>query len=147
MSANATTIDVTAGTPFIDTSRDFDAAPDRVFRAFTDPELVVKWMGPRRHARTGGSYRYIHSDGQGNEFGFRGVFHEVQEPLRIIQTFEFDGAPGQVTLDTTRFEDLGGRTRVVQHSVFPSVEARDMAVASGMESGIKESMDRLEALL
>jgi uncharacterized protein YndB with AHSA1/START domain len=155
MSTNTTTIDVAAGTPFIDTSRDFDAAPERVFQAFTDPELVVKWLGPRRlemrlesyDAWTGGSYRYTNVDGQGNEFGFRGVFHEVQEPWRIIQTFEFDGAPGQVTLDTTRFEDLGGRTRVVQHSVFPSVEARDMAVASGMDAGIKESMDRLEELL
>src|SRR5690242_7915357 len=99
MSTNTTTIDVAAGTPFIDTSRDFDAAPSRVFQAFTDPELVVKWLGPRRlemrlesyDARTGGSYRYTHVDEQGNEFGFRGVFHEVQEPLRIIQTFEFDG--------------------------------------------------------
>jgi uncharacterized protein YndB with AHSA1/START domain len=155
MSTNTTTVDAPANTPFIDTVRDFDAAPERVFRAFTDPELVAKWLGPRNYvitidtfdARPGGRYRYIHTDTEGNQFAFRGVFHDVQAPLTIIQTFEFEGYPGQVSIESMNFEDLGGRTRISQHSVFPSVESRDMIVASGMEGGLKESMDRLEELL
>ncbi|MFJ5957421.1 SRPBCC family protein [Paenarthrobacter sp. NPDC092416] len=150
-----TVIEAPPGTPFMETRREFDAAPEGVFRAFTDPELVKQWLGPRRltirieefDARAGGTYRYFHTDVDGKEFGFRGVFHDVQEPRLLIQTFEFDGAPDQVSLDTTWFEDLGGRTRLVQRSVFLSVEARDMALATGMESGIVESMERLDELL
>jgi uncharacterized protein YndB with AHSA1/START domain len=74
------------------------------------------------------------------------VFHSVR-PDRIIQTFEWEGAPGEVCLESVTFEDLGGRTRVVTRSVFPSVAARDAAVASGMEHGINDSMDRLAELV
>ena len=152
---NETTITAQPGTPFIEVVREFEAPRERVFRAWTDPALVPQWLGPRRltmkllayDASPGGSYRYIHSDDRG-EYGFRGVFHNVVRDELIIQTFEYDGAPNQVSLDTTTFEDLGGgRTRVHGHSVYLSVEHRDAMITSGMEQGLRESMQRLDEVL
>jgi uncharacterized protein YndB with AHSA1/START domain len=100
--------------------------------------------------RSGGSYRYTHSDAKGNVYAFRGVVHEVAKPERVIQTFEFEGLPekGHVTLDTARFEELpGGRSKVIAQSVFQSVEDRDAMIKSGMEKGVVESYERLDALL
>lgn len=150
-----TTVTAEPGTPFIDVVREFDATPAQVYRASSDPELVTRWLGPRDldmrvieyDVRPGGSYRYVHIDAAGNEYGFRGVFHTVIPNERVIQTFEFEGAPGFVTLESATYEDLGGRTRLRGHSVFPSVESRDLALASGMEGGMVESMERLEELL
>lgn len=141
--------------PTIVITREFDASPDRVFRAYTDPELVKQWMGPRRltirldryDARTGGSYRYVHVDQDGTEYGFRGVFHEVRPVDRIVQTFTFEGWPDGVSLETATFEDLDGRTRVRSTSVMDSIEARDAMIASGMEGGLRESYERLDELL
>lgn len=153
---NPTTITTEPGTPFVDVTREFDATPAQVFRAHTDPELVKKWLGPRRlsmtverfDARSGGGYRYVHTDDQGNTYGFRGVFHTVEEDAQIIQTFEFEGAPGQVAIDTMTFEDLGnGRTRLTGHSVFPTVEVRDAMAESGMEHGMREGYEQLDELL
>ena len=152
---NATTVDARPGLPFIDVVREFEATPARVFRAATDPDLVARWLGPRElemriieyDARTGGAYRYVHRDASGNEYGFRGVFHTATPDELIIQTFEYAGAPDIVSVDTSTYEDLGGRTRLRTHTVFPSVEARDTALASGMERGILESMDRLEEVV
>ena len=151
---NPTTITAQPGTPFIDIEREFDATPAQVFRACTEPDLVAKWLGPRDleievveyDVRPGGSYRYIHRRA-GEEYGFRGVFHSVAKNESVVQTFEFDGAPGQVCLETVTYEDLGGRTRLRTHSVFPSVETRDAALASGMEHGINDSYDKLSELL
>lgn len=152
-----TTITAPPATPFIEVVRDFDAPRELVFRASTDPEYVVQWLGPRRlqmsieewDARTGGAYRYTHSsEEEGFAVHFRGVFHTVRAPELVVQTFEFDGAPDEVATDTIRFEDLGaGRTRLTTRSVLPSVEARDMALESGMSGGIEESYDRLAELL
>jgi uncharacterized protein YndB with AHSA1/START domain len=100
--------------------------------------------------RNGGSWRYIHADQDGNEYGFHGVFHEIAAPERIIQTFEFEGLPekGHVTLETARFEALpGDRTRLTAQSVFQSVEDRDGMLQSGMEEGMNDSYDRLDELL
>ncbi|HMG91835.1 MAG TPA: SRPBCC family protein [Chryseolinea sp.] len=138
--------------------REFDAPRELVFKAYTDPKLLIKWMGPKdltmkidkMSTKSGGSYRYIHSDAKGNEFGFRGVIHEVEKPERIIQTFEFEGMPekGHVTLDTARFEALpGNRTKVIGQSVFQSVADRDGMIKSGMERGVLDSHERLDALL
>jgi uncharacterized protein YndB with AHSA1/START domain len=154
MNDNPTTITARPGTPFIDIEREFDATPAQVFRAATDPELVVQWLGPRDiemeiveyDVRTGGNYRYIHHRGD-ERYAFRGVFHSVTADECVVQTFEFEGAPGQVCLETATYEDLGGRTRLHTHSVFPSVEARDAMLASGMEGGVLDSYDKLAKLV
>jgi uncharacterized protein YndB with AHSA1/START domain/dihydrofolate reductase len=151
---NPTTITAQPGTPFIDVVREFDAPPELVFRAHTDPALVARWLGPRgmqmevleHDARTGGGYRYVHRSREG-EFRFRGVFHTVVPDKLIVQTFEYEGMPGQVSLETTRFEDNDGRTRLTMHRVFGSVEERDEMVAAGMESGVRDSMERLAEVL
>ncbi|WP_328613946.1 SRPBCC family protein [Amycolatopsis sp. NBC_00355] len=150
----STTITAQPGTPFIDVTREVAASPEKVLRAYTDPDLIVRWLGPHGmemellelDARSGGGYHYVHRDERG-EYRFRGVYHTVSAE-RIIQTFEFEGAPGDVCLETIAFTGLGdGRTRIEGHSVFPSVEARDAAVESGMEAGIVDSYDRLDTLL
>jgi uncharacterized protein YndB with AHSA1/START domain len=138
--------------------REFDAPRDLVFKAFTDPELYVKWLGPKDYTmkldtfepKAGGSWRYTQKDKDGNEFAFHGVNHEVKAPERIIGTFEFDGLPesGHVILETARFEELpDGRTRFINQSVFQSVADRDGMLQSGMEGGMQESYDRLDELL
>jgi uncharacterized protein YndB with AHSA1/START domain len=154
VSINPTHITAPEGTPFIEVVREFDAPRDLVFRASTDPDLVAQWLGPRDlamrviefDARAGGRYRYVHIAPAGAEYAFRGVFHTVTEAL-IIQTFEFEGAPGSVSLEARTLDDIGGRTRLHQNAVFPSVAARDEALAAGMERGITDSMDRLGELL
>ncbi|MGW5053750.1 SRPBCC family protein [Actinokineospora sp. NPDC004072] len=152
---NETTITAQPGTPFIEVVREFDAPRERVFRAWTDPELVPRWLGPRGmttkvlefDATPGGSYRYIQSDDNG-EYGFRGVFHNVVKDELIVQTFEFDGAPNEISLEMMTFEALdGNRTRLRSKSVCTSVEARDAMVATGMEDGLRESMERLDEVL
>lgn len=143
------------GTPIVHVTREVDAPRDLVFRAHTDPDLLVRWLGPRRlrmridrfEARDGGRYRYIHSEPDGTEYGFRGVFHGDPSPDQTVQTFEFEGWPGNVSLDTLRLEGRGGRTVIHVTSVFQSIEARDGMVASGMETGIDEGYERLDELL
>lgn len=152
---NETTIIAEPGKQEIYIIREFDAPRDLVFKATTDPKLIVQWLGPREltmkidkyEAKTGGSYRYIHSDANGNAYGFRGVFHDVTAPERVIQTFEFEGMPGHATLETAKYEELpGGRTKLTVHSIFQSVEDRDGMVQSGMERGINDSHERLDEL-
>jgi uncharacterized protein YndB with AHSA1/START domain len=154
--SNALTLTVPAGLPFIDFERDFDFPVSEVFRAHRDPELVAQWLGPRRMRmsidhydfRTGGSYRYTHTAPDGSAYVFSGVFHTVRENDFAIQTFEFDGYPDVVSLDSMTFVDLGGgRSRLIGHAVYPSVEARDGMAQSGMEGGMSEGYDRLEEVL
>jgi uncharacterized protein YndB with AHSA1/START domain len=143
------------GVPQVLTERTFDAPRDLVFRAFTDPDLLVQWLGPRKYTMTidrydvrdGGSYRYVHADDAGNAFGFHGVFHGEPSPDGWVQTFEFEGAPGHVSMDTLTLEEHNGRTTVRTNSVFQSVEARDAMVQSGMAEGMNDGYDRLEELL
>jgi uncharacterized protein YndB with AHSA1/START domain len=155
---NPTTITAEPGTPFLGIVRDFDAPPELVFRAHVEADLVAQWLGPRDRAmkvdewdaRPGGSYRYVHSgtDDDPFEARFRGVFHTVEPNRVIIQTFEWEGAPDDVALQMLHLEDLGdGRSRLTMRSVFPSVEALEMALATGMSHGIYDSMDRLADLL
>lgn len=161
---NETRIVADPDLPTILITREFDAPPERVFRAYTDPDLVVQWLGPRRltmridryDARSGGSYRYVHSDaqsdahsdGDGTEYGFHGVFHEVRLDERIVQTFTYEGNPDSVSLETNVFEDLGGgRTRVTVKSLMDSIEARDSMLKSGMDHGVREGHERLDELL
>ena len=139
-------------------TREFDAPRELVFTAFTDPDLYVQWHGPRGvtttletfEPRSGGSWRYIQTDRDGNTFAFHGVNHEVLPPERKIGTFEFEGLPetGHVILQVARFEELpGNRTRLTSQSVFLSVEDRDGMMQSGMEDGINQSYERLDELL
>ncbi len=141
--------------PLVRITREFDAPPDKVFRAHTDPELVGRWLGPRdltmrvEHydCRTGGSYRYIHSR-DGEEYGFHGSFHEVRPSELIVQTFTFEGEPDGVALERLTLQDLGdGRTRLVTTSLVDSFAARDAVIASGMEQGVREGYERLDELL
>lgn len=138
--------------------REFDASRELVFKAFTDPQLYVQWIGPRGmktdlgrfEQRDGGSWRYIQTDEQGNKFAFHGVNHEIKAPERIIGTFEYEGLPesGHVILQTAKFEELpGDRTKLISQSVFQSVEDRDGMLASGMEMGVNESYERLDDVL
>jgi uncharacterized protein YndB with AHSA1/START domain len=154
MTTNPTTINAPADTPFLEVTRDFDATPAQLFRVATDPELITQWLGPRDlemdviqyDVRPGGSYRYLHRDPAGAEHAFRGVFHTVEPARRVIQTFEWEGAPGEVTLEFADYQETDTGVRLHTRSVFPSVAARDGALASGMEYGIRESMDRLSEL-
>ena len=135
--------------------RVFDAPRDRVFAAHTDPELIPQWWGPRRtttvveelDARTGGAWRFLMRDEDGSEIVFRGIFREVTPPERIVQTFEWDGMPGYVSVETANFEDLGDRTRIVSTSIFHTPEERDGMIESGMETGMNETFARLDELL
>jgi len=141
--------------PLVRIVREFDAPPAKVFRAHTDPELLVRWLGPRdltmkidhHDCRTGGSYRYTHTRGE-DVFGFHGCFHEVRPSSLIVQTFTFEGFPDQVALERMELIDLGGgRTRLVATSLVDSFEKRDGFLASGMETGVNEGYERLDEIL
>jgi uncharacterized protein YndB with AHSA1/START domain len=135
--------------------RIFDAPRDLVFRAFTDPELIPQWWGPRdtetivdrMDVRTGGDWRFIHRSADSSETAFRGTFREVTPPERIAWTFEWSGMPGYVSVDITEFDDLGDRTRVRTRSLFHLPEERDGMLEAGMESGLQESYERLDEVV
>jgi uncharacterized protein YndB with AHSA1/START domain len=157
MSKNKTTITVEPGKQELFITREFDAPRALVFKAHVDPDLYIQWLGPRGYEmvletfepHSGGRYRYIHKDKDGNEFGFHGVFHEISDEL-LIQTFEFEGLPerGHIVLDTMRLEELpGNRTRATIQSVYQSVSDRDGMVQSGMERGVNEGYERLDEIL
>jgi uncharacterized protein YndB with AHSA1/START domain len=149
-----TTIEADPKVPAIRITRDFAATPEQLFRAHTDPKLFAQWVGPSgmeariEHwdARTGGSWRYV-AGRDGEEYAFRGCFHEVG-PDRIVQTFTFEGAPDGVALETLRFADLGdGRTRLHAQSLVDSFEGRDSMLSSGMEVGLNEGYAKLDRML
>jgi len=149
-----TQISAPAGTPFVDTEREFDAPAELVHRAFLEPDLIVQWLGPRKYemvidkfdARAGGAYRYIHRNAEA-EWAFHGVFHSLAID-NMVQTFEFEGYPGHVSLDQVVIEDIGGgRSRIRGHSVFQSVADRDGMIENGMSDGVEEGYDRLDELM
>ncbi|GAB3501939.1 SRPBCC family protein [Emticicia fontis] len=155
-SKNETKVVGESGKQEIVITREFEAPRELVFKAYTDPELLKQWLGPKGYemqvdkfdARSGGEYRYIHIGKKGEEYGFRGVFHEVNEPEVITQTFEFEGAKGHVSLEKATFEALpGNRTRVTGLSVFQSIADRDMMLQSNMETGVREGYERLDDLI
>jgi uncharacterized protein YndB with AHSA1/START domain len=141
--------------PVIEITREFAAPRDLLFRAHVDPDLLVQWLGPRRmtmtidylDARDGGRWRYVHRDTDGAEYGFHGVYHGAPSPNGIVQTFEWEGAPGHVSLETATFEERGGTTLLRLRSVYQSVEDRDAMVQSGMETGVNEGYERLDELI
>jgi len=150
-----TTISADQTVPMVRLEREFDAPPEKVFRAHTDPQLYARWVGPLGlhteidvfDCRTGGAYSYrMIRDGQ--EFGFSGCFHEIRPNRLMVQTFTFDGAPDDVALERIVFEDLGdGRCRLIATSLCESFEARDAFLASGMQEGVQQGYRKLDAVL
>ena len=134
--------------------RIFNAPRERVWRAMTDPELVAQWWGrgntlviERDERERGGHWRYVEHSDQGVH-GFEGRYREIVPPERSVRTFEWDGMPGHVALETATLEDLGdGRTRLVNTSLFMTAEDRDGMLQSGMEGGLNESYAALDRLL
>lgn len=137
--------------------RTFDAPRERVWKAFTDPEIVPRWWGPHgttttvveMDVRPGGKWRYIGSAADRDDVTFYGEYLDVQPPERFEWTFMFDveGVGPMGGPETFSFEDFGGRTKVRSVGYFDSVEAIDSALATGMVRGAIETWDRLEALL
>lgn len=132
----------------------FNAPRARVWQAFTDPKLVAQWWGrgnklviERMEVERGGHWRYIEHSPDGPH-GFEGRYREVTPPQRLVQTFEWDGMPGYVMIETVNFEDLGdGRTRVVTTMLAHTTEERDGMLNSGMEEGMNQSYAALDKLL
>ena len=133
----------------------FDAPRELVFQAYTDPNAIPKWWGPKRmttavermEVRPGGIWRFVQSEPDGGPYAFFGVYHAIVPPERIVQTFEFEGAPGHVSLETATLEDVRGKTKLTASSVFQSVEDRDSMLQAGMEDGARETMERFADLL
>jgi uncharacterized protein YndB with AHSA1/START domain len=134
--------------------RIFNAPRDRVWQAMTDPKLVAQWWGrgnklviERFEMERGGHWRFVEHAPEGVN-GFEGRFREVTPPSRVVQTFEWDGMPGYVIVETATLEDLGdGRTRLVNTSLFHTTEERDGFLQSGMEGGMNESYAALDRVL
>ncbi len=132
-----------------------DAPREKIFKVFVDPNLLPHWWGPRGIATTvekmdvkpGGTWRFVQVDNEGNAYAFHGYYHHINEPDSVIFTFEFEGMPGHVLLETVTFEDLNGKTRIIDQSVYQSLADRDGMVNMGMESGSRDSMERLEELV
>ena len=127
------------------------APREDVFRCFVDPELLPKWWAPpelevkidKLATKHGESWRILNLDEDGNEYGFRGVVHDIVPNESVCQTFEFEGMPGHVAMQTTTFEDAGGGTRVYEQMVFQTVEDRDGMSESGMKEHAPVSMAQL----
>ncbi len=136
-------------------TRVFDAPRELIFKTMADPNLVPQWWGPKylsttvekMDMRPGETWRFVQRDQAGNEFGFHGVYHEVKPPERMVYTFEFEGVPGHVILETVTLEEFEGKTKLTDQAVFQSVEDRNGMVQAGMEGGATEGMERLADLL
>ena len=134
--------------------RTFDAPRDRVWRAFTDPKLLAQWWGrgnklviEKFELERGGHWRFVEHGPEGKH-GFEGRFREVTPKDRIVQTFEWDGMPAYVIIETLELTDLAdGRTKVVTLSLFHTTEERDGMLESGMEEGLNQSYEALDKLL
>lgn len=149
------TVSADPGKQAIIMSRDFNAPRDLVFATMTNPTLIPQWWGPGRltttvdamDVRPGGRWRFVQRDESGNEYAFHGVYHSISAPERVVNTFEFEGMPGHVLLETLILEEHAGTTTVTNVSVFQSVADRDGMLQSGMEDGASESWERLAELL
>jgi uncharacterized protein YndB with AHSA1/START domain len=136
-------------------TRIFDAPRDLVFKAQTDPNLIPQWWGPRSltttvdkmDVRPGGVWRFVQRGADGNEYAFNGVYREIVPPQRIVDTFEFEGMPGHVMLETGTLEEQGGKTKLTVTALFQTAEDRDGSLKSGMLEGWSETLDRLAELL
>lgn len=137
--------------------RVFDAPPEVLWRTLTDPDLIPRWWGPKdipavvdkMEVRVGGAWRFINQDDKGNEYAFNGVYEVVDPPRRLVQTFNFEPiGPGHESTETAVLEAMeDGKTRLTMTSVYNSIEDLDGTVNSGMESGARETWDRLAELV
>lgn len=136
-------------------TRVVDAPREVVFKALLDPALVPQWWGPaslttrveQMDTRPGGEWRFVQRDGEGKEYKFHGAYQEIDAPNRIEYTFEYEGTPGDVMVETVVLEDVDGKTRVTFTDLFADQQTRDAAMKSGMEAGATESMDRFSQLI
>lgn len=155
MANHPTEIVVEPGKQEIVVTRVFDAPRALVFKAFTDPASIPQWWGPRyltttietMQAKPGGLWRFVQRDAGGNVYAFHGVYHSVNAPEQIVSTFEFEGTPGHVLMETVTLQELDGKTKITDQSVFQSVADRDGMVQEGMSQGVNDSMERLDELL
>jgi uncharacterized protein YndB with AHSA1/START domain len=151
------TLEITAepGVTQIAVTRKFNVSRDVLFRAYMDPDLLVQWLGSRHidviidhfDPSHGGRWRYVGRDADGNEYAFYGVFHGTPSPDRIVRTFEFEGMPGHVCLETITFRERRGTTVLTQTTVFQSAEDYVGVFASDKAEDIEESLERLGQLL
>ncbi|HWD81793.1 MAG TPA: SRPBCC family protein [Kribbella sp.] len=143
------------GEPQIVIVRTFNAPRELLFRAYTEPDLVKRWLGPpdfelvvnQLDPHHGGRWRWTHYDKAGKGYVFHGLYHGEPSPERIVQTYEFDKAPGTVYLNLITFDEADGVTTLTQRTVFFATEDRDLYVDGGMERGIRASMQQLEELV
>ena len=139
----------------IQLTRVFDVPRRLVFNAMTKPEYLRRWWGPRNSTMTvcdadlrpGGKWRFVLRESGGEEYAFRGEYREIVPPERIVWTFEYEGAPGHVSVDTLTLSEHEGKTTLTATSVYDSIESRDAVLQSGMERGAAQTYDRLEELL
>ena len=145
----------TPGDSEIVMTREFDAPRDLVFEANTSCEHMSKWWGPRKYEvasceidfRPGGKWRIVHRGPGGEEHGFRGEFREIVRPERLVWTFEYEGFPGEISVQTLTLEEHDGKTTATAVATYDSVEARDATLQSGMGEGAAETYDRLDDYL
>ncbi len=136
-------------------TRIFDAPRDLVFEAHTSCEHVRNWWGPRKYEvascdldfRAGGKWRIVHRGPDGDEHAFRGEYREIVRPERIVWTFEYEGFPGQISVETLTLEEHDGKTTLTATSVYDTVEQRDAMLQSGMTEGATETFERLDEYL
>ena len=134
---------------------EIEAPRPQVFAAFTNPNLISEWWGPNQYItnvdkyelKPGGLWRFVQHDADGNIFAFHGIFHDIDQPERVVYTFEFEGMPGHVLLETVRFDAIQNKTRIIDQVVFQSVEDRDGMLNAGMIDGSKQSMKRFSKLI
>ena len=157
MKKNETTMEL-EGDRTIVICRTFNAPPRIVFEAWTNADLVKRWWAPKcldvtlvsceADVRVGGKYRYVLRHASGDEFAFSGKYTELTPPSRIVYTQSFEAVPGDPAVITVTLEEQPGKkTRLVATEVYPSKEARDGAIASGMETGMRATMDQLDELV
>jgi uncharacterized protein YndB with AHSA1/START domain len=137
-------------------THDYDAPRDLVFETWTDKDLIPSWWGSegfttvveKMEVKPAGAWRFIQRDAAGKEYAFHGIYHDVSRPCRIVSTYEYEGMPGKVILDTITFDELpGSKTRLTSYSVFQSKDDLDGMLEENMEDGSKKSYERLGDLL
>jgi uncharacterized protein YndB with AHSA1/START domain len=141
--------------PTILTRRVLDAPRALVFEAWTKPEHLKRWLGPREltwvvcevDLRVGGGYRWVQRAPDGNEYAFHGEYREIVRPERIVSTFVFDLMPDAEALETLTLEERDGKTTATTLTVHKTIQARDGHLAGRMEEGMIDGYERLDALL